>query len=206
MRGNGLAPTERRWRETGERSLGDFHKDFHRCARAKAGSGTTKILKKLRFSKQFSEVYRKDTMAVLDSNQIVRGPRSNRAGSSKIAPSKAKTPCSVIPTMRKGMLNSQIKGYAMSASKASGQHRRKSMHQRRKAAKGTSHDLLSIRRKSGHGSSVNCKLLQFEAPNERCRHFGVEEHIRLIQFGVDDFTERVNERERAAFTERKSQR
>lgn len=66
--------------------------------------------------------------------QIVRGPRSTRAGRNRMARRSSKTPPTAMPTSRKGSSNSQIIGYSTSASSASGQQITSRIHHKMKPA------------------------------------------------------------------------
>lgn len=70
--------------------------------------------------------------------QIARGPRNNRTGSIKSAVRRPRTPSTAIPTRRNGKRSNHTIGYSTSASRASGQHSRNRMIQRKKAAMATS--------------------------------------------------------------------
>src|SRR5271166_3292589 len=68
-----------------------------------------------------------------------KGALSKRAGSITAAQTRARTPCTAIPTRRKGNNSSHTNGYRISASNATGQHNTKRKHQSRKAIMGTSY-------------------------------------------------------------------
>src|ERR1043166_5019271 len=91
------------------------------------------------------------------------------------------TPVNVMPTIRNGMLSSHTNGYAISANKASGQHNTNRMHQSKKAAiLHPSQDVLLVRRKLCHGSSVQHEVVQLETLRDGFWHFGVEQHVRVV--------------------------
>src|ERR1044071_9161251 len=125
-----------------------------------------------------------------------------------MALNKPNTPVNVIPTMRKGMLSSHTNGYAISANKASGQHNTNRTHQSKKAAIfHPSQDVLLVRRKLRHGSSIQHEVVQLETLRDGFRHFGVEQHMRIVfQFGVQHFPQGMNERKRPPLGKRKAQR
>src|ERR1700685_2864057 len=76
------------------------------------------------------------------SEAHTRNGAANRRNGSVIARNTtSSTPCTAIPTMRNGSRISQTNGYAISATRASGQHITNSKHQRRKANMG---DLLAF--------------------------------------------------------------
>ena len=66
--------------------------------------------------------------------QMARGPRNTRTGRKNSAASRAKTPCTAMPTMRNGSVMSQTIGNSTTASKARGQHKINRMHHRKNAA------------------------------------------------------------------------
>src|SRR6266446_7684089 len=55
------------------------------------------------------------------------------------------------------------------------------------------------RRRAWSKSSVPGIVLQFQTTHHRNGDLGVKQHVRIVQFRMKDVTERVNERERAAF-------
>ena len=64
----------------------------------------------------------------------LRGPLSIRAGSRMIPRINSSSPSTAIPTMRNGSRISQIRGYEINASNASGQHKNNKMHHSRNAS------------------------------------------------------------------------
>jgi hypothetical protein len=61
----------------------------------------------------------------------IPGPRNIRAGKNKIPFSNPNTPSTAIPKIRNGKRINHTNGYAISASKASGQHSTSKMHHKR---------------------------------------------------------------------------
>src|SRR5260370_23027634 len=73
----------------------------------------------------------------IPADQMIRGPRSSRTGSIKLALTSPRTPWTAIPARRNGNVSSQTIGYSTRASRASGQHRMNRMTHRKKPAMAT---------------------------------------------------------------------
>lgn len=83
---------------------------------------------------RFWGITRKLTPMHFANYYTARGPRNTRAGKKKMPRNNPKTPSTAIPTIRNGNRISHTKGYRISASKASGQHKISSRHHSRKEA------------------------------------------------------------------------
>jgi hypothetical protein len=153
--------------------------------------------------------------------QMARGPRRSRMGSMKIALMRPRTPLTAIPRRRKGSVSNHTMGYSTRASSAIGQHKMSRIIHKKKAAIATSFVTIaeqfmkmgqhcaafySILRDRARKGFLHCILIEPQALSNGRRYLGIEPHVGILDFRVEDAPERMNHSQRAAFRQRQSNR